>query len=662
MYLTRYWPTWPALARGALLVYVAAFALWAVAATARGSPDPFIAGLWRVGCPLATVLLCLWASRRVGGRERWLWRLLALAQADQALAQGVWGYSEWANPGSPASSALANLIWAPYFAIVLAALATLVPTLTDRFTRNAWLLDALLIGLGTASFAWQFVRAPLLALANQPGGDITHLGFTTLELLVVVALVALVGGMPGGRPVVYLPWLGAALAIGVGADAFYLAVFKQGGSYSGSNPLEAVYSLAYGLVGLGALAAGTTQPAPPIAEVCALRMRRLTGIRLLLPQMALPATVVALLAAAQNTQGGDIAELALPALAVLAAGAVLSLRQWLTVRRMAAVSVEAETLYHTSARLSRAPTAADVIAEGLHAACHAGRAAGGAVWLYTDGGYPVRTSSLGLDNAWLAKIDGLACTSGSTPKTEVRFGPWLLLPLVARGRTFGLLGLLAQRDGWTEEAARLARGIADELGVALDNAHRYEEVRHLADRDPLTGLFNHRYLHEYLAAATNTGRVFALVMLDLDNFKVFNDRYGHPTGDAVLRHVGESMLRTARAGDVLCRYGGDEMVAVLLDTDAAGAVRFSQRLRWLLDAAPYPTPSGELAAIGLSCGVAVFPGDGRSPAELLARADANLYSAKQVGGSAVVAGQLAAVAELVAGDDRGSPGHLGQGT
>jgi diguanylate cyclase (GGDEF)-like protein len=212
-----------------------------------------------------------------------------------------------------------------------------------------------------------------------------------------------------------------------------------------------------------------------------------------------------------------------------------------------------------------------------------------------------------------------------------------LLPLVARGRNLGVLGLLAAGEGWTQDSRRLAKGIADELGVALDNASRYEEARHLADRDPVTGLYNHRYLHDSLASALHCeGAVLAVLMLDLDGFKSLNDTYGHPTGDSVLRHLATALRRTARTGDLLCRYGGDELAAILNDTDDAGAVSFFQRLRASLASEPFRTPTGEAVPIRISGGVAVYPGDGEQAADLLGRADANLYLAKTAGGDGVV--------------------------
>ena len=124
-------------------------------------------------------------------------------------------------------------------------------------------------------------------------------------------------------------------------------------------------------------------------------------------------------------------------------------------------------------------------------------------------------------------------------------------------------------------------------------------------------------------------------MMDLDNFKLFNDTYGHPVGDDVLRQVGSHSSAALRASDVVGRYGGDEFVAILPDTDGPGAVELAHRLRAFIYDHPFESPDGLPIPLHLSFGVATYPADARSPAELVGFADANMYLSKQHGGNTV---------------------------
>lgn len=162
-----------------------------------------------------------------------------------------------------------------------------------------------------------------------------------------------------------------------------------------------------------------------------------------------------------------------------------------------------------------------------------------------------------------------------------------------------------------------------------------EELRSMSVRDPLTGLFNRRYLEETLERelhrSAREGQSFGLVMLDVDDLKAMNDRRGHAAGDQLLRQVGELLSGQVRRGDAACRYGGDEFVLILPGATADGSSKLAEKIRagaglLRLDDAtgPRPTPS-------LSIGVAVFPDHGRTSEELLAAADAALYRAKREG-------------------------------
>jgi diguanylate cyclase (GGDEF)-like protein len=177
----------------------------------------------------------------------------------------------------------------------------------------------------------------------------------------------------------------------------------------------------------------------------------------------------------------------------------------------------------------------------------------------------------------------------------------------------------------TLERKRLAR-----------DAEQTEFYKALSQSDGLTGLYNHRTFHELLASELARSRRYlrplSLMMIDIDDFKQFNDRNGHPTGDIALRKVGWLFREKTRRCDFVCRYGGEEFAIIVPETDLEGARTVAQRLRAAIDESPFDTeanmPPGRLT---VSIGVASFPSEAQTKEELVERADRALYEAKQRG-------------------------------
>ena len=187
----------------------------------------------------------------------------------------------------------------------------------------------------------------------------------------------------------------------------------------------------------------------------------------------------------------------------------------------------------------------------------------------------------------------------------------------------------AELDARVLAALRVKR-----LHDALLDANR--RLARQALTDDLTGLANRRHggrqLEREIALCVRHGRLLALVRVDVDHFKAINDSYGHQAGDEVLVEVARRLAGAVRGGDELARWGGDEFVAILPDTDKAGALRAAERLRAAVSETPIAAAGHELT-VTVSVGWAHWAGD--TPDDLLARADRALYRAKDAGRNTV---------------------------
>lgn len=207
----------------------------------------------------------------------------------------------------------------------------------------------------------------------------------------------------------------------------------------------------------------------------------------------------------------------------------------------------------------------------------------------------------------------------------------ILAPLRGRERIIGILHLKRLGDDAHFEAREfdLVRLFAAHVSIALRNAleHRLVEVR--ARTDALTGLRNHGALRDDLAEAIGRGTPFALLMIDLDDFKGYNDRYGHEAGNALLKGIATATRAACRESDRVYRYGGDELCVVAPGTSMAQTLQVAERIRAVVAAAN--GCADVPAAIHCSVGVARWPIDGSTRADLLLAADRALYAAKRAG-------------------------------
>jgi diguanylate cyclase (GGDEF)-like protein len=210
----------------------------------------------------------------------------------------------------------------------------------------------------------------------------------------------------------------------------------------------------------------------------------------------------------------------------------------------------------------------------------------------------------------------------------------IVVPLLVSGETIGTLniGRIGQQEAhFSLNEFELTKLFAGQASIAMQNAEAHGEVRVRAEQDALTGLRNHGSFQRELGQAVEAGRPFAVLMLDLDDFKTFNDTLGHPAGDALLVEIARSMATATRDGDHLYRYGGDEFAAILPDADRLVAHEVAERIRRVVRTSA-EAGAGSMPAsrpvVTVSAGVACFPDDGRTKDELVSVADRALYQVK----------------------------------
>jgi diguanylate cyclase (GGDEF)-like protein len=221
---------------------------------------------------------------------------------------------------------------------------------------------------------------------------------------------------------------------------------------------------------------------------------------------------------------------------------------------------------------------------------------------------------------------------------------YICVPMQAQGEVIGLFHLRWKAPQLPPLANQLAATVAEHITLSLSNLMLREDLRSQSIRDPLTGVFNRRYMeeaftHELYRAARHAHPV-GVIMLDVDHFKAINDAHGHAYGDSLLKALAGYLKKCLRGEDILCRYGGEEFTIILPDTTLENALSLAERLRSEIQAIELEPGSPPLEPIRISLGVAAFPEHGRNAEELLKSADWALYQAKKRGRDQVITADL----------------------
>ncbi|MBI5643761.1 MAG: diguanylate cyclase [Deltaproteobacteria bacterium] len=280
-----------------------------------------------------------------------------------------------------------------------------------------------------------------------------------------------------------------------------------------------------------------------------------------------------------------------------------------------------------------------------------------AVW----GDAPPKAQMFMPDECWALRrgqphtVENISLDMQCQHAQDETFTGYLCMPMMAHGETLGILHLRIGKYSAVQNAKqyldakqRLLSNVGERIALALSNLKLRETLRSLSIRDPLTGLFNRRYMEEFLeielSRAERKKTPIGVIMIDVDHFKRFNDTFGHKAGDIVLQELGVLMQRHIRKSDIPCRYGGEEFILILPEASLEITAQRAERLRESAKSLQLTHEQQSLGPISISLGVAIFPDNGLTGGSVVKAADAALYTAKQAGRDRVcVAGTVSSV-------------------
>ena len=240
-------------------------------------------------------------------------------------------------------------------------------------------------------------------------------------------------------------------------------------------------------------------------------------------------------------------------------------------------------------------------------------------------GEPLLIRNLNEDPRFVATARGRYCSNSV-----------LSVPMIAKGKVLGVINVnnLTTERVFTANDMNLLKLFANQAAIALENARLYQELEKLAITDGLTGLANHRTFQDRLiveiARASRFNQQVSLLMVDIDHFKLVNDRYGHQMGDHILRCVAESLEKQLRKMDFVARYGGEEFTVIMPQTHREKARQTADRIRERISEFRF-FPKEMERVVTISVGVSEFPSDASEPGTLIELADRALYESKRLG-------------------------------
>ena len=606
----------------------------------------------------ALALACVALRRNAGGPYRWTWLLLSLWLAANLFADTVWIWYDVVLRAPVPSPSLADLGYLISYPLGFLTVVSATWKASGKLRSMESGIDAMMLTLGIGGLAWPLMLAPLLHSSIDSVSGLVALAYPLGDLLVIAAFACVLLSSSHKRPPRFLLIIWGAFIVQVVADSVYFLRMVKVGGYTSGDALDSVWALVFAIVAISALMGiypgsrgASAEPARAAGGPEGRHSRlALTYPRMLLPYLAVP--TAGALVWIQFERFGAVWNTDMQVLVYVGIGllVLLVLRQYITlfhnrslnaglselseelsdrVQGLASLTERLEELNAGAIHLNSFRTLSEIMQGGLELACSVARSPAAWILLKDSDGSMSVAATLG--------PEAMVPARGSTPGSDFPAEQFEEVELEARGEMIGSLWIVKQEEDG--KGPDLSRAVAAHLATAIDNTRRYEEVLGLAERDPLTGLLNHRGIHQRLAVegrrAQQRGGTLSLVMIDLDDFKLLNDTYGHPAGDRVLGLVSDSIRGVLRHTDLAGRVGGDEMMLVLPDTDRQGAIQMAERLREALSAKPFIAGKDRGIPLRLSLGVATYPSDADTLTGLVGVADANLYASKQRGGDTI---------------------------
>jgi diguanylate cyclase (GGDEF)-like protein len=209
--------------------------------------------------------------------------------------------------------------------------------------------------------------------------------------------------------------------------------------------------------------------------------------------------------------------------------------------------------------------------------------------------------------------DGIPCRHAARPERTTA----MCIPMMARGEALGLLHVTFPADvPATDSTERLVNMVSESIALAIANLRLHESLQRQSIRDPLTGLFNRRYMEESfereIRRAKRADQPVTVVMFDLDHFKVFNDTHGHGAGDRVLHELGHVLQGSCRGEDIACRYGGEEFMVILPGVSLTQATTYANTVREQVARLRIEYRREWLGQVTITAGVSLYPTHGRT--------------------------------------------------